>query len=282
VQKAFQEKDLPLAFIKQSEFLKRTKGVNWSSSEESFYQSSHAYEEKSKEIMEVLLSKMTLPKNFGEKYGRLNVFLFDLARCHIVFAANKYEIFEIHEINVLRNGYLKRAEATLRATLKKVALQEETECILNSYLSENPEFLKSLEQPQAKDMKEALPGKDLKSQAANIKDLKEQPQRVLPPELAQLFSSFAIADRLEQEQYLNVSEEEGLNYLERRLERLQLLMRCRYLIFQLNKVQNVFHKCYYVLKNGILGIYRYSQDQRLVETGEETELEGFDALLPIE
>lgn len=110
----FKEKDLPIRWLKQTEFLKRDRGIeysnihwrylikhekgsNWFPEGESFNNSSHPYLEKNREVIEILAGKEKteavsgkgdpkgdanatkgelLPKNFAIKYGQLNVNLF--------------------------------------------------------------------------------------------------------------------------------------------------------------------------------------------------------------
>ena len=76
------------------------------------------------------------------------------------------------------------------------------------------------------------------------------------------------------------NHEENLDYYSKRDERLSMICRVRYLLSRVNSSMNLYNRSYYILKYAIANTYLYTQEHRLVEDGEEKEMDKIDTLRP--
>mmetsp|Transcript_8677 Transcript_8677/g.7621 ORF Transcript_8677/g.7621 Transcript_8677/m.7621 type:complete len:142 (+) Transcript_8677:120-545(+) len=77
-----------------------------------------------------------------------------------------------------------------------------------------------------------------------------------------------ISDEAEKEEHLN-HRESTLEHSEVKEERLSNILRIRYLLSQMNQSTNYLSKAYMILKESIVVMKKYSDEQRRAETGEE-------------
>ncbi|EAR94374.2 hypothetical protein TTHERM_00049190 (macronuclear) [Tetrahymena thermophila SB210] len=274
LQKVIKEKDLPLRWLKPTEYLMRERGNNWFPEGEGFNNSSHPYQEKNREIIEILAGKEKsesapqkgdakgdqnankgdlMPKNFHIKYGQLNVNLFQYARANLLFAVNENEIFENFELNQIRNEYLKQSENQLRKLLKKISFEEEIG-LIDWQIEKYTYYLQN----------HSGSGKDQQSEQNAENTLNK-----LKQERRELFAKREI-DKKDEEEYLK-NKEESLDYVNKREERLTMMCRSRFLIHKINQAQNLFTRCYHILSYGISNLFQYCNEYRYVESGEEQE-----------
>ena len=254
---------------RESEFWKREKGGLWfNNGGVTYFDELPFYDDKNKEAIEAILA-LELPKNYGYKYGFLNVSLFKYAKCVLLFAIHQSEVFEKQENNDYRVQNLKKIEISLRSLLKSLASEEEAFYLLNDY--------SKFENRAKNDMNPELTQK--------LKDKKT--------EIIQFISSsLNIVDPVEQELLFGDSNEEkvvgggglgggiggireeGLNYYEGRLLRICLMVRSRGVIANINSVMGLWTRANFVIRQGFSNLASYCYEMRMVENGEEPENQG--------
>ncbi|KRW99762.1 hypothetical protein PPERSA_07839 [Pseudocohnilembus persalinus] len=245
LQRIFNYKDLPNTWSQNTDYVKWEKGQNWHYNGEKFNNSIHPNEESNKQITEILLTKMELNLEFALKFGQTNYNIFNYAKSLLVYIINKNEIFESQEINEVRIQFLNQAEEQLRQNLQKISFEEEQEYL---YFKLNKFNDNDREQEKIKEEIEYNFG---------IRGLNPQ----------------------EAEDYFQ-NREENIDYYQKRQERHVLIARIRYLLSQISVSQNLFHRGFLIIKQGIKNLINYAQEERNVETGKEPEVEEIDKLKP--
>lgn len=90
--KAVSEKDLPLMWIRQSEYVKRERGCNWYPTDTLYNNAVGASENVNKEVIDSV-KKMEVGKGFEGNYGFVNAVLATYARAMVILSANESEVF---------------------------------------------------------------------------------------------------------------------------------------------------------------------------------------------
>ena len=72
------------------------------------------------------------------------------------------------------------------------------------------------------------------------------------------------------------------DYIQLREERMEMMARVRYLIFQINYSMNFNSRAFFVIKYAISNMYDYVYEKRKVENGNEPENIKNEELIPVE
>lgn len=87
--RAANDKDMPLFWTRQSDFIKRERGCNWYPNDQPLYNNSAAPNEATnKEVLENIKKLESINKTFEANYGFTNAVLLQYAKAMIVMSAN--------------------------------------------------------------------------------------------------------------------------------------------------------------------------------------------------
>lgn len=240
---------MPINHIKETEYLKREIGYNYFAPIANFLDNTSPYDDRNKEAVDGI-NKLEVPPHFKFKYGFMNQNLFYYAKANILYTIYESEQYDKTDLNEIRINSLRRSEQTLRAVLKRLAFEEELAFLKNNYeKSEHLSLLNSIDRNN-----EALEAKKQEIYSFLTSN------GIEPAELDKYF------------QY----KEQGVTYPETRGARITHMLRCRYLIAQINTAQNLHTRAYYIIRDAIINLWLHSEDQRNVEKGEEKENESVE------
>jgi hypothetical protein len=250
---------------RESEFWKKEKGSLWfNNGGITYFDDLPFYDDKNKETIEAILA-MELPKNYGYKYGLLNVSLFKYAKCMLLLAIHHSEVFEKQENNDYRVQNLKKIELSIRSLLKNLSSEEEVLFHLNEYYKLEARAKSDMSPELTQKLKEKkIEISQLISSLLNINDSSEQ----------ELFFKESMDEKSYPGTFNNhVSgiKEEGLNYYEGRLLRVCIMVRSRSAIASINCIMGLWTRANFVIRKGISNLASYCYEMRMVETGEEPE-----------
>ena len=160
----------------------------------------------------------------------------------MIFTIYDVENYEKVDLNDRRFNKLVEAESILRSTLKRLAFEETLHGMTDEYNIQE--------------------GKLSEEEADKKTKLSE-----LKAEIMDYLSSQGI-ETAEQELHFK-HKEASLRFSEAREERIALTMRIRHLLASINNAMNFTTRSYYILKQAIINLKLYAEDQKDVEKGEE-------------
>ena len=233
---------MPIPFLRRSEFLKKEIGFNSFANNSYFNIDLSPDHEKNKEGIDTIL-KLEVSKNFKFIYGFLNFNLFYFAKASLIHAI--YDV-DNAENSDTRIGNLKKSETILRTVLKRLSFEEELAYLKNIYNTLEIKLRLSNQNPTDKIQFDA----------------KKQ-------EIYALMTQNMI-EVTEQDMHFNMRDT-PMTSPETREERMLMMCRIRYLSHLINSSLSFYSRSYYILRDAILNIKRYSDDMRNIELGEEKE-----------
>ena len=160
----------------------------------------------------------------------------------MIFTIYDVENYEKVDLNDRRFNKLVEAESILRSTLKRLAFEETLHGMTDEYSVQE--------------------GKLPEEEAETKTKLSE-----LKTEIFDYLSSQGI-EIAEQELHFK-HKEASLRFSEAREERIAWTMRIRHLLASINNAMNFTTRSYYILKQAIINLKLYAEDQKDVEKGEE-------------
>lgn len=237
-----------MGYMKPTEFSLKEIGYNYSPNQTPYENEHSPYDERNKEPIDNI-SKLEVNSKFKFKYGFANFNLFNIAKASILYSIFEVENHDNSELNDQRINMIKKQERLLRVVLKRLSFEEDLAYMKEKFGKIEREFIDFEDIDDPKEVKE----KRLKEYKQQIFDYMEQ---------------MGISDDVEKEEHF-LHKESALEYSEAREERLSNILRIRYLLSNMNLAMNFSTRSYSIIKEAIVVLKKYSDDQRRAETAEE-------------
>lgn len=230
-----------MGFFRTSEYSKKEYGYNFSPDIVGYANQYSPYDDRNNTAIENIM-KLEIAPNFKFKYGFINANLFYLAKAALIFTIYDVENYEKVDLNDRRFNKLAEAESILRSTLKRLSFEEGLYSLSEEY--RNLETKAQLQDTEAKTKADAM-------KATMVE-----------------FMTNAGIEAAEHEPHLK-HKEASLRYSEAREETIAMILRIRYLLTSINNAMNFTTRSYYILKQAIVNLKLYAEDQKDVEKGDE-------------
>jgi len=230
-----------MGLFRTSEYSKKDYGYNFTPDAPPYINHYSPYDDRNNAAIENI-SKLDIPSYFKFKYGFVNHNLFYFAKAALIFTIFDVENYEKIDLNDRRFNKLAEAEVILRTTLKRLSFEE----TLNT-MTEEYHTLENKAQFEEGDMKPKID---------------EMRAKIIE------FMSASEIETTEHEAHLR-HKEGALSYSEAREGRIGMIMRIRYLLSSINNAMNFTTRSYYILKQAIINLKHFAEDQKEVENGED-------------
>jgi len=230
-----------MSLFRASEFSKKEHGFNFTPDAVPYINQYSPYDDRNNVAIENIM-KLEIPSQFKFKYGFINSNLFYFAKAALIFTIYDVENYEKVDLNDRRFNKLAEAESILRLVLRRLAIEE----TLNNLTDEYHNIETKMQTDEV----------DLKGKLDEVKN-----------KMVEYMNQVSI-EAPEQDLHMK-HKEDSLRLSETREERIGMMVRIRYLLASINSAMNFTTRSYFILKQAIINLKLYAEDQKDVEKGDE-------------